>query len=133
MLISEFAKETGLSRDTVRFYVRLGLLRPTTNGKGGRHLYQFFTDEDVQAAEVVRVGQSLGLSLKEIAALNEERRDSAITNERLTEILREQLTRLETKAAELEAITNFVRAKITWLTAGGQSPQSHFGECGHDV
>ncbi len=34
MLISEFARTSGLSRDTVRFYVRLGLLRPETNGKG---------------------------------------------------------------------------------------------------
>ena len=37
MLISEFARLTGLTRDTVRFYARLGILRPQTNGKGGRH------------------------------------------------------------------------------------------------
>jgi len=33
MLISEFARDTGLPRDTVRFYARLGLLQPKTNGK----------------------------------------------------------------------------------------------------
>ena len=37
MLISEFARVTRLTRDTVRFYARLGLLQPQTNGKGGRH------------------------------------------------------------------------------------------------
>jgi hypothetical protein len=35
MLISEFARETGLTTDTVRFYIRKGLLTPTTNGGAG--------------------------------------------------------------------------------------------------
>ncbi|WP_206998568.1 MerR family DNA-binding transcriptional regulator [Trinickia mobilis] len=39
MLISELARETGLSRETVRFYVRLGLLLPQTTEKGGRQVY----------------------------------------------------------------------------------------------
>jgi MerR family copper efflux transcriptional regulator len=133
MLISDFARMTGLTRETVRFYVRLGLLRPKTNGKGGRHPYQFFTGEDVQAAEVVRVGQSLGLSLKEIAALDTERRESGITAERLIGILRGQLARLEAKASELEAMISFVRAKIDWLAAGEQGPHPSFGKCGCEV
>ena len=35
MLISEFARATGLSTDTVRFYVRRGLLKPLAGSKGG--------------------------------------------------------------------------------------------------
>ena len=61
MLISEFARVTGLTRDTVRFYARLGLLQPKTNGKGGRHPYSVFTEKDIQAAEVIRISQSLGM------------------------------------------------------------------------
>jgi MerR family transcriptional regulator, copper efflux regulator len=133
MLISDFARVTGLTRDTVRFYARLGLLRPKTNGKGGRHPYQLFTDEDVQAAEAIRVGQSLGMSLKEIAALDGERRDGSITGERLMEILAGQLARLEAKAAELETMTSFVRAKIAWLAAGGQGSHPDFGSCARPV
>jgi MerR family regulatory protein len=34
MLISEFARAAGLSRDTVRFYVRRGLLAPLAGNKG---------------------------------------------------------------------------------------------------
>jgi MerR family copper efflux transcriptional regulator len=82
MLISDFARVTGLTRDTVRFYARLGLLRPQTNGKGGRNPYSVFTDEDVRAVEVIRISQSLGMSLKEIAAFNEERREGHLTCER---------------------------------------------------
>src|ERR1700704_7163904 len=127
MLISDFARETGLPRDTVRFYARLGLLRPRTNGKGGRHPYSVFTDEDIQAAEVIRIAQSLGMSLKEIAAFNEERRKGHLTSERRVEIMSAQLVSLEAKATELETIISYVRAKIDWLTGSQREPEPDFG------
>jgi MerR family copper efflux transcriptional regulator len=128
MLISDFARITGLTRDTVRFYARLGLLRPQTNRKGGRHLYSAFTDEDVRAAEVIRISQSLGMSLKEIAAFNEERREGHLTSERRVEIMGAQLVNLEAKATELEMMISYVRAKMDWLTSGQQGPLPNFGD-----
>ena len=127
MLISDFARLTGLTRDTVRFYTRLGLLRPQTNGKGGRHPYSVFTRKDIQAAEVIRISQSLGMSLKEIAALNEERRNGELTCERGIEVMSAQLVRLEDKATELEMMISYVRAKIDWMTRGKQGRQPDFG------
>ena len=126
MLISEFARVTGLTRDTVRFYGRLGLLQPQTNGKGGRHPYGVFTDKDIQAAEVIRIAQSLGMSLKEIAAFNEERRKGHLTNGRRVEIMSAQLVSLEAKATELEAMISFVRAKIDWLNGGQEGSEPDF-------
>jgi DNA-binding transcriptional MerR regulator len=127
MLISEFARVTGLTRDTVRFYTRLGLLRPQTDRKGGRHPYSHFTNADVQAAEVIRISQSLGMSLREIAAFNEERREGHLTCERRAEIMSAQLVSLEAKAAELEMMINYVRAKIDWLTRDEKGQQPDFG------
>ena len=127
MLISEFARVTGLIRDTVRFYARLGLLQPQTNGKGGRHPYSVFTRKDIQAAEVIRISQSLGMSLKEIAAFNEERREGHLTSERRVEIMNAQLARLEAKATELKTMISYVRAKIDWLTGSQRGPEPDFG------
>src|ERR1700730_4180222 len=126
MLISEFARVTGLSRDTVRFYARLGLLQPKPSGKGGRHPYSFFTDKDIQAAEVIRIAQSLGMSLKEIAAFTEERRKGHLTIKRRVKIMSAQLVSLEAKAAELEVMIIYVRAKIDWLTGDQQGPEPDF-------
>ncbi len=67
MLISEFAIAAGLSRDTIRFYVRLSLLQSQTTAKGGRRPYQLFSAEGVQAARIIRIPQSLGMSLKKIS------------------------------------------------------------------
>jgi MerR family transcriptional regulator, copper efflux regulator len=97
MLISEFVRATGLTPDTVRFYVRRGLLKPLTGSKGGSNPYQVFTDEHVQMARTVRMAQSLGFSLREIAALNVEYQAKRMTTARGAEVLRAQLGRLEDK------------------------------------
>jgi DNA-binding transcriptional MerR regulator len=82
MLICELARETGLTTDTVRFYVRRGLLTPETNGKGGRNPYQVFTAEHVRA-KFICTAQSLGLSSKDLAAIGKERQAGDWTRRRL--------------------------------------------------
>ena len=128
MLISEFAREAGLPVDTVRFYIRRGLLTPESNGKGGRNPYQEFTAEHVREAKMIRLAQSLGMSLKEIAAVGKEYREGRITRGRSIEIMSQQLERLETKAAELQAMGNYIRAKIKWLKGGEKGPEPDFGK-----
>jgi MerR family transcriptional regulator, copper efflux regulator len=129
MLISDFVRETGLSKDTVRFYVRQGLLTPETNGKGGRNPYQIFTQDHVRAAKYIRLGQSLGMSLKEIALISEEyNRDGGISAARTIEIMSVQLGRLEEKAAEINAMTAYLRAKLAWLEAGSNGPEPNISD-----
>ena len=90
MLTSEFARAAGLAVDTVRFYVRRGLLASSTTGMGGRNPYHRFTDADLATARVIRLCQSLGMSLDEIVGLNAERRKGDLTRERSLEIMRRQ-------------------------------------------
>ena len=122
MLISEFAQAAGLSVDTVRFYIRRGLLTPEADGKGGRNPYQIFRDEHVATARFIRFAQNLGMSLNEIAAINDERRKGRITSERNVEILTKQLCALEQKAAEANSMATYLRAKIAWLRGGERGP-----------
>ncbi len=127
MLISDFSRRAGLSTDTVRYYVRLGLLRPETNGKGGARPYQEFTAEHLLAARIIRTAQSLGMSLKEINALSRARRAGGMTRTRSIEVLASQLDRLEAKAAELAAMRTYLRAKIDWLSGGEIGPPPELG------
>jgi MerR family transcriptional regulator, copper efflux regulator len=98
--------------------VRLGLLRPETSIKGGARPYQVFTAEHLQAAKIIRTAQSLGMSLKEIAAISQERRAGNMTRDRSIAVLSTQLGKLETKAAELIAMKGYLHAKIGWLRGG---------------
>jgi MerR family transcriptional regulator, copper efflux regulator len=126
MLISAFARACGLSRDTVRFYVRRGLLAPLAGNKGGSNPYQIFTAEHVQMARTIRMAQSLGFSLREIATLKVEYDGKRMSASRGAEILRWQLTRLEEKAAHVDAMMRYIRAKLAWVDAGGKGPEPNF-------
>ena len=126
MQISEFSRRTGLSRDTVRFYVRLGLFKPTTSAKGGSNPYQVFGDEDVQLAEVIRISQALGMSLKEIGALSQARREGRASDEKSIEVLSKQAALMAQRARQFESMADYLRAKVAWLRDGKTSAQPSF-------
>jgi MerR family transcriptional regulator, copper efflux regulator len=122
MLISAFARRAGLTTDTVRYYVRIGLLRPEASAKGGEHPYLEFSVDDLLAVRIVRTAQSLGLSLKEIAAISQARRAGNMTKDRSIAVLSGQLDRLEAKAVELNALKRYFKAKLAWLKADERGP-----------
>jgi DNA-binding transcriptional MerR regulator len=126
MLISAFAAATGLSRDTIRFYIRLGLIQPQRGKGGARHPYQIFSAGDVAVAKMIRSAQSLGMSLKEIAEIAKERREGRMTRSRSADILRGQLHLLERKAIELCAMTDYLRDKIRWVESGELGAMADF-------
>ena len=123
MLISEFSRRTGLARETVRYYVRMDLLQPQQTQKGGRHPYLMFTQDDVRSADMIRVGQMLGLSLREIGDLRQARRRGELPLTDRIAMMKDQLAKLEAKAAELEKLQAYVRAKIAWQESGEKSAE----------
>jgi MerR family copper efflux transcriptional regulator len=64
MQIGELALATGLSRDTLRFYEKRGLLRARRQGNG----YRDYPPDAVQWLCYLRSAQALGFTLKEIEA-----------------------------------------------------------------
>lgn len=127
MLISEFARAAGMSVDTVRFYVRQGLLRPKTGMKGGSNPYQIFDAEQVQTARAIRMMQGLGFSLKEIGGLADEYYQGDMTPQRGRKILVGQLAMLEQKRKELDAVITYTRARIAWMNDCQAGPGPELG------
>lgn len=126
MLISQFAEATGLPQETIRFYVRKGLLRPERTAKGGSNAYQLFGDDDVTAAWMIKLQKSLGYSLREIAELNEEYRRGATSPERTAQVLQLQIDRLTARRQGINDALAFLSDKLAWAKAGksGEAPQA---------
>lgn len=124
MLISEFAKATGLPIDTVRLYVKKGLLNPKRSSKGGSNPYHVFSVVDVTTARMIMLQKSLGYSLGEIAALNEEYRAGKDSSVRTAEVLELQIEKLEQKKGQIDNALLFLRNKLEWVKAGksGDAP-----------
>jgi DNA-binding transcriptional MerR regulator len=64
--ISQIARTCGLSRATLLYYDRLGLLRPSGRTGSG---YRYYTDSDLRRLERIRYFREAGLRLKEIRAV----------------------------------------------------------------
>ena len=65
MLIGELAKKTGLSKDTIRFYEKMGLITAQERQAGSR-IYKEFGEEAVYRLQLIQRGKVLGFTLSEI-------------------------------------------------------------------
>ena len=122
MMIAALARESRLSVDAVRLYVRQGLLHPEVGMKGGSRPYQIFSALDLEKARIIRAGQALGLSLKEIGAFINKRAFDGPEDDVVIAFLAEQRERLTGRIAELNKLVAFVDAKIAWLRNPGAGP-----------
>lgn len=126
--IKEFSQSTGLPIDTIRFYIRKGLIKPEVGTKGGSNPYQIFTSEHVQAAKIIRVSQALGFPLKGIGDGIAEYMKGNIATDRSIGILREQLEKMEQKAKEAAEVVLYMRAKLAWMEAGADGNGPDFDD-----
>lgn len=100
MRIGELAAQAGITKDTIRFYERLGLVtgQRLTNG------YRDFPPETVTWLHYIRTAQTLGFSLAEIARHGEELRDAPDATEALSALFEEKIQVIDARMAELAAL-----------------------------
>jgi MerR family mercuric resistance operon transcriptional regulator len=99
LFIGELAARVGVNRETLRYYERRGLLKPTRRTSSGYRVY------DAVAAgrlRFIKRAQSFGLSLDEISELLGLRPNSAASCSRVLEILDRKLAELDRQIAEMK-------------------------------
>ncbi|MFJ8434924.1 MerR family transcriptional regulator [Kitasatospora sp. NPDC094019] len=108
MRIGELAAQTGISRDTIRFYERIGLVTGARAANG----YRDFPPEAVAWLHYVRTAQTLGFSLAEIARTGEELRGAPDTAEALSALFEEKIRLVDARMAELAALRAELAARV---------------------
>jgi len=118
MLIAEFAKVSGLPRDTVRYYEKLGLLMPSAS-RGKSNGYRNYTAEDVERATLIRLGQALGFTLREIKSLAQNMESNVLTDAKKIAVMEDRIKQIEMRVAQLNSIKRYFRSKVRWIQGGG--------------
>ena len=96
--ISKFASITGLTKDTIYYYINIGILYPKKRGT------QFsFQDKDVETVDRIKYYQNMGFSLKEIIVIMSLWRWSNQIEEPIKEEYRNILS------VKLDEITNEIK------------------------
>lgn len=100
MRIGELCAKTGLSKETVRYYERLGLLEniPQPNRSNN---YKVYSAVDLQRLNMIKHAKMLGFTLSEISEVLAVWVDDKFTAEQKRDSLQRKLQQLEEKEAAL--------------------------------
>lgn len=102
LTIGEVARRCGLSRSTLLYYHRLGLLRPV-NRSGGN--YRLYSSADVERLKQVCLYRKMGVPLRDIRPLVDQHGDEAPAEI----ILRKRLATLEEEIQRCQSQQQIVR------------------------
>jgi DNA-binding transcriptional MerR regulator len=124
MLISEFACAAGLKTDTVRYYIKRGLLMPEQSGKGGQNPYHLFSEQDLEDVLIIRLLKVLGLSLASIETILDSKRKGLISRDDQIAFLRERRRILVGRAEQMLKLGEYLKLKLDWMTGveGAEPP-----------
>lgn len=86
--VSKLAQHAGVTADSVRHYVRIGLLKPRRDPS---NRYKLFAETDVRRLHFIRQAKSLGYTLDEIAQIFHDSGRGRSPCPRVREIIRNRI------------------------------------------
>lgn len=115
MLIGELSKKTGLSKDTIRFYEKMGLIESKARQAGTR-TYMEFSPEMLERILLITQGKSLGFTLNEIKHLIDTWGNRAVPTAEKLKVIDRKLEEIGEKMRQLEEIKLYLTAKRNRIT-----------------
>jgi MerR family transcriptional regulator, copper efflux regulator len=120
MLIGELSKQTGLSKDTIRFYEKLGLITAISNDVSTKS-YKKYSLETIERLSTIVQGKGLGFTLSEIKQLLDEWGEGEISKRDLIEIIERKIEEVIKKKQQLESIETYLISKLSKLNVENSS------------
>jgi MerR family transcriptional regulator, Zn(II)-responsive regulator of zntA len=123
MNVTQLARKTTVSADAVRYYARIGLLRPGRNPDNG---YRKFDVVDIQRLRFIRQAKTLGFTLDEIREMLDEARKGRSPCPRVREILQHRVRENAEKLRELMRLQRRMeKALARWQALPDGVPDGH--------
>lgn len=110
------ARQLGMTADALRYYDRIGLVRPAARGVAGRRLY---TDDDLTRVRFVRRAQAMNYRLAEVKALLRLREQPWKSRSEARRRAAEKLREIEDRVEALTLLRNELRLLLR-LCAGAK-------------
>jgi MerR family transcriptional regulator, copper efflux regulator len=115
MLIGEIAQRTGLTKDTIRFYEKMGLIT-ACNRQAGTRLYKEFSEEIIHRLLLINQAKALGFTLNEIKQFVQDwGNHSTIPEREQIRIVERKLEEISQKLRQLAEIQSYLTAKLRRL------------------
>ncbi|KZY39576.1 MerR family transcriptional regulator [Alcanivorax sp. HI0083] len=118
MRIAELEQRTGVSRHTLRYYEKEGLLLEV--GRRGNN-YRDYSEKAVQRVGMVRQLKALGFSLKEIREVLDALRSDSIDCDQGAALMAEKKAAVDRKITELKAVSRMLGEEQKRLLASAEA------------
>ncbi len=106
MRVSELAKQTHTTTETVRHYTDIGLLSPSRDSHNG---YRYYGADDLRLLRFALKARSLGFTLADIQSLTQASREGETPCGQVRTLIESRLTQVETQIADLQALSSRMR------------------------
>lgn len=114
--LARWAKISGLSVKTIRFYCDQGLLN-TTRSEGR---YRIFSAESLAELEIIRALRSMDVPIGELARILEVRRAGVCNCSVLKDSIATKMLSIDSRIKELQAMkSELARLLSSWQDCGG--------------
>ncbi len=108
--VSELASKCNVSKDTVRYYAKIGLLRPQRDSNNG---YQYFTEQDVKYLEFIKRAKYLGYTLKDIKHIFDESRKGSSPCPMVRDLIQQRILSNKKQLNQLVALQHHMEEALT--------------------
>ncbi|CAN5740160.1 N/A [soil metagenome] len=115
LTVSRLAAQAGISSDTVRYYDRIGVLRPAPRTASGYRIYEV---DAVERLHFVKSAQRLGLKLDEIRELLEIRDEGACPCGHADALIDRRIGELDEEIGRLTALRGELQQMVSARVAG---------------
>lgn len=123
MKIGELAKAAGVTKDTVRHYVEIGLLTAARDPNNG---YQAFSPTSLDRLRFIKSAQNLGFRLEDIQLIFRDADDHQSPCPRVRDIIVERIAETRQRIAELTRLCeNMDTAVAVWEAMPNGIPNGH--------
>ena len=123
MTVVKLAKQTRVSSDTIRYYVRVGLLTP---GRNQDNNYQLFDAQDAKRLKFINDAKQLGFSLKEIRTIIEQSERGNSPCPTVRKIIQDRIEENRRKLEQLQALQNRMESALSqWSEMPDGEPDGH--------
>lgn len=123
MTVIQLARQTGVPAHVVRYYARIGLLRPTRDHDNG---YKLFTHDDICRLSFIRNAQALGFTLAEIAQIFGEAEKGDTPCPMVREIIAKRIKENQHRLEELLQLQSRMEQAVDlWGNMPDEIPNGH--------
>lgn len=114
LLIGELAKQANTTKDTIRHYDDMGLLKKRSRQAGSRQ-YAEYHPQCVQRIELIKVAQAVGFTLNEISESLDDYYDGRVSIAEQLQVTNQKLQQAKKQQCNLNQVIELLTERIALL------------------